>query len=57
MPFLAFRSSAVKKSMEWNVGMEHWNGTLEWNTGMNKSLLSRYYTTVHEHYTLKLAVM
>ena len=22
------------ESVEWNGGMEHWNGILEWNTGM-----------------------
>ena len=38
-----------------------WNGMVDWNTGMNnlmlKILLSCYCTTVHECYTLTLAVM
>ena len=25
--------------MEWNGGMERWNGTVEWNTGMPRPLL------------------
>ena len=24
------------ESVEWNGGMERWNGTLEWNTGIVK---------------------
>ena len=28
--------------VEWNGGMEHWNGTLEWNSGMNNLKLDAF---------------
>ena len=31
---LATTGKGCLESVEWNGGMEHWNGILEWNTGM-----------------------
>ena len=45
------------ESVEWNGGMEHWNGILEWNTGMGNFMLKALTDAVQQYEKCTLSLL